>query len=329
MAGAGVAAVAIACLTPINCLGVRTGSTAQNAFMVLKILAIVSLIVCGLLVLYRPSGQPNSEVPDAPGGWQVVPALAAAMVPVLFSYGGWHTTTFMAAEVKDSSRNLPRGLVLGVLGVTLLYVGVNFVCVQVLGVGDLAVNGSPASDVMRLAFGAPGAILVSAGIAISAVGFLSQAVLTSPRVYYAMARDGLFFRSVARIHPRTRVPTFAILLQGAVAMIIAVSGTFHQILNYVMSIELVFLALTALSLFILRHRDVAAGIVPRAAISGHPVTTVLFAVATLAVASAVYYTYPVNSAIALGIAASGIPAYAFWRQSNRGRKSLDTFIKNE
>jgi APA family basic amino acid/polyamine antiporter len=325
-AGAVVAAVTIAALTAINCLGVRTGSTAQNLFMVLKILAIATLIGCGLLVMHPPGARPDGEPPDSTAGWRLVPALAAAMVPVLFAYGGWHTTTFMAAEVRDAPRNLPRGLVAGVMGVTLLYLGVNIVCVRVLGVENLSVNGSPASDVMRLALGAPGAVLLSAGIAVSSIGFLSQAVLTSPRVYYAMASDGLFFQSVARINPRTRVPIVAILLQGAFAIIIAVSGTFHQIVNYVMSVELVFLALTALSLFIFRRKDAAAGIVPRDAVPGHPVTTLLFSAATLAVVGALFYEFPVNSAIALGIAASGIPAYAFWRWSNRGQNNSGALI---
>jgi APA family basic amino acid/polyamine antiporter len=325
-AGAVVAAITIAALTAINCLGVRTGSTAQNLFMVLKILAIATLIGCGLLVLHPSGGRPAGELPDSPDGWRLVPALAAAMVPVLFAYGGWHTTTFMAAEVRDAPRNLPRGLVAGVMGVTLLYLGVNIVCVRVLGVDNLAVNGSPASDVMRLAVGAPGAVLLSAGIAVSSIGFLSQAVLTSPRVYYAMARDGLFFQSVARINPRTRVPIVAILLQGAFATVIAVSGTFHQIVNYVMSVELVFLALTALSLFIFRRKDAAAGIVAGDAVPGHPLTTLLFSAATLAVVGAVFYEYPANSAIALGIAATGIPAYAFWRWSNRGQNKPGALI---
>jgi basic amino acid/polyamine antiporter, APA family len=320
--GAVVAAVTIATLTAINCLGVRSGSTAQNLFMVLKILSIITLVVCGLLVIRPPDGQPSSELPEAPGGWHIAPALAAALVPVLFAYGGWHTTTFMAAEVCDARRNLPRGLVLGVMGVTVLYLGVNFVCVRVLGVENLENNGSPASDVMRLALGAPGAVILSAGIAISAIGFLSQAVLTSPRVYYAMARDGLFFQSVAWIHPHTRVPVVAILLQGAFAIIIAVSGTFHQILNYVMSVEMVFLALTAMSLFIFRRKDAAAGITARDVVPGHPLTTLLFSVATLAVVGAVFYEYPANSAIAFGIAAAGIPVYAFWRWRNRGRKEV-------
>jgi APA family basic amino acid/polyamine antiporter len=319
MAGAGVAAVTIAGLTALNCLGVRTGSTAQNLFMVLKILAIGALIVGGLLIVGPPGERPGDEAAVSAGGWGIAPALAAALVPVLFAYGGWHTTTFLAAEVCDARRNLPRGLVLGVLGVTVLYLGVNLVCVRVLGADQLAVSGSPAADVLRQALGAPGAALLSAGIAVSAIGFLSQAVLTSPRVYYAMARDGLFFPSVARIHPRTRVPVLAVLLQGAFAIVIAVSGTFHQILNYVMSVEMVFLALTALSLFILRRRDAAAGAVPRDAVPGHPVTTLVFTAADVAVVVALFWQFPANSVIGLGIAAAGIPVYAFWRWRKRGR----------
>jgi basic amino acid/polyamine antiporter, APA family len=328
LVGKVIAAVTIACLTAVNCLGVRTASTAQNLFMVLKVLAIVVLIACGLLVALPSGGQSGGQVAETGGAWWMVPALAAALVPVLFSYGGWHTTTFMAAEVRDARRNLPRGLLLGVAGVTVLYLGVNYVCLRVLGVEELAANGSPAYEVMRRALGGPGAVLLSAGIAVSALGFLSQAVLTSPRVYFAMARDGLFFQAVARIHPRTRVPVVAILLQGAFASVIAVSGTFHQILNYVMSVELVFLALTALSLFILRRRDKADAIVARDTVPGHPVTTLLFAAATLAVVAAIVYEYPANSAIGLGIAAAGVPVYAFWRWWNRGGKNavaLDHF----
>lgn len=317
-----VAAGTIAVLTAINCMGVRTGSTAQNIFMVLKILSIATLIVCGLFVTRAPGERRVSALPTSPGGWRTATALAAALVPVLFAYGGWHTTTFMAAEVCDARQTLPRGLVLGVTGVTALYLGVNFVCVRVLGAEALAANGSPASVVMTRALGAPGAAVLSAGIAVSAVGFLSQAVLTSPRVYYAMARDGLFFRGVAWLHPRTRVPVIAILIQGAFAIIIAMSGTFDEILNYVMSVELAFLALTALSLFILRRKDAAAGTMPRDAVPGHPGTTLLFAFAAVALVVAVAYEYPENCEMGLRITAAGVPVYAFWRWRNRLQKSV-------
>jgi APA family basic amino acid/polyamine antiporter len=290
--------------------------------MALKILAIGTLIVVGLLIA-QPFIEPvGGDAPVSVGGWGVMAALAAALVPVLFSYGGWHTTTFIAEEVTNVRRNLPLGLVLGVIGVAVLYLGVNFACVRVLGAGGLAASGNPASDVMRQAMGAPGNAFISAGIAISAIGFLSQAILLSPRVYYAMASDGLFFRSIARIHPRTRVPVNAVLLQGAVAIVIAVSGTFHQIVNYVMSVELTFMALTAMSLFIFRRRDAAAETARGQGVPGHPATTLLFTGAVVAIVFAMFWRFPVNSTIGFAIAAAGIPAYAFWRWRERGQQGL-------
>jgi basic amino acid/polyamine antiporter, APA family len=311
-AEAGIAGLAIALLTAINCLGVRAGSTVQNLFMILKILAIGSLVVCGLAL--ADGRQPTDGGPPVgeAAGWPTLTAFAAALVPVLFAYGGSHTTTFMAGEIREPRRNLPWGLVLGVLGVVVLYLGVNGVCLRLLGVGGLAQSSSPASDVLHAVLGPPGAVAISAGIALSAVGFLSQATLTSPRVYYAMARDGLFFRAIAWVHPRNRAPVVAILLQGVFAMVIAVSGTFHQILNYVMSVEMVFFSLTALSLFVIRKRDAAAERVGPSRL-GHPVTTLLFAAANLALVANLFVKYPRNSATGLGIALAGVPVYFCWR----------------
>jgi APA family basic amino acid/polyamine antiporter len=307
-----LAVVAIAILTGVNCAGVRAGSTAQNVFMSLKVLVILTLVLCGLLMAEglgpaRPAGVEEAN------DWQWLPAFAAAMVPVLFAYGGSHTTTFMAGEVRDPRRDLPRGLVLGVVGVVVLYLGVNLACLRMLGVDRLAATERPASEVMRQALGAPGAALIAVGIALSALGFLSQATLTSPRVYYAMARDGLFFRAVAWVHPRTRAPVVAILLQGIFAMVIAASGTFHQILNYVMSVEMLFFALTALSLFVIRRRDAGVIDVENPPMPGHPVTTMLFATANVALVLALFYKYPRNSAVGVAIALAGVPVYLFWR----------------
>jgi APA family basic amino acid/polyamine antiporter len=215
--------------------------------------------------------------------------------------------------VQEPQRTLPRGLVLGVAGVIVLYVAVNLACVRALGVGQLAITKHPASDVMRLALGESGAVLISAGITISALGFLSQGMLTSPRVYYAMAADGLFFRSVARVHPRTHAPVVAVLLQGAFATVIALSGTFAQIVNYVMSVDLTFWSLTGLTLFIIRRRDARAVDPPRVSIPGHPLTTLLFVLVNLAVLASLFYNDPRNSGIGLAIAAAAVPAYFLWR----------------
>jgi APA family basic amino acid/polyamine antiporter len=305
------AALAVAAVSAVNCTGARAGSTAQNVFMSLKILAILALVLCGLLAADARWSVFGERA--APGDWLPPTAFAAALVQVFFAYGGWHTTTFMAAEVRDPRRTLPRGLVLGVAGVILLYLGVNFVCLRVLGAEELAANEMPAAAVMERALGAPGAALLSAGVALSALGFVSQASLTSPRVYYAMARDGLFFRGVAWVHPRTRFPVVAVLLQGTFALVIAASQTFQQILNSVMCVEMTFWALTALSLFVIRRRDRAAGGVASLAVSGHPVTTLLFAAVNVTLVLDLFYREPTNSAMVMGIALAGLPVYLVWR----------------
>jgi basic amino acid/polyamine antiporter, APA family len=310
-----VAALALGLLVAVNCLGVRAGSSVQSVFMVLKIVAIAALVAAGIFF----AGKPAAAVPAAPlPGRDTLLTFAAAMTPVMFAYGGWQTASFVAGEMRDPRRDLARGLLMGVFGVILLYVGVNVACVMALGPGGLAASTAPASAVMRAAFGPGGATLIAVGIAVSTFGFLSQGMLTAPRVYFAMADDGLFFRSVAWVHPRTRVPVVAIALQGVLALLIALSGTYEQILNYVTSVDFIFFGLTAGTIFVFRR---AAGAEPRpvARVPGHPVTTALFAAACLLIVAATVYNYPANSAIGLAIMLAGIPAYLLWSRSARLR----------
>ena len=152
-------------------------------------------------------------------------------------------------------------------GVILLYVSVGWVSVRVLGPAGLAATGTPASDVMTRALGPAGGRLIALGIAVSTLGFLSHGVLTLPRAYFAMARDGVFFRNVARLTPRTRVPAFAILAQAAVASALALSGKYEQILGFVMSVDVLFFAATGAALFVFRRRG---GPAPRVTMPGTP-----------------------------------------------------------
>jgi APA family basic amino acid/polyamine antiporter len=177
---------------------------------------------------------------------------------------------------------------------------------------DLAVGltTTPASAVMREAWGERGAMLIAAGIAISTLGFLSQGMLTAPRVYFAMAEDRLFFRSVAKVHPTTRVPVLAIALQGAVAVIIALSGTYEQILSYVVSVDFIFFGLTGAALFVFRKRDNTASFKT----PGHPVTTALFVIACWVIVVATFFQSPADSAIGVAILLAGLPAYWFWKR---------------
>ena len=328
VSAAAVAAAALAVLAGINCLGVRAGSAVQSGLMVLKIVAILGLVGGGAWFLLGggpPAAGPGAAAPAAAAAPGLLFALGAAMVPVLFAYGGWQTASFIAEEVRDPRRNLPRALVLGVAGVVALYLAVNWVCVAVLGPGGLAATTTPASAAMERVLGAAGARWIAAGIALSTLGFLSQSILTAPRVYYAMGRDGLFFRAVGRLDPRHGVPVAAIFLQAAMAIVIALSGRYDQILSYVVAMDFLFFGLTATCLFVFRRREragAAAGgsVHAGARVPGHPVTTGLFVTASWLVVAATFARYPVNSSIGLAILLAGVPAYLLWRRAGaRGR----------
>lgn len=312
-----VIVVTLALLTGINCLGIRPGGRVQSVLMVLKIAAIAALIAAGVFLVRAP--QPVLRpVLDRPMSFDLLTALAAAMVPVLFSYGGWQTTNFIAAEIRDARRNLARALIIGVAAVVVLYVLVNVVCLRALGVTALAATSIPASSVMQIAAGERGARLIALGIAISTVGFLSQSVLTGPRVYFAMAEDGLFFRSVAYLTRRTQVPVVAIVLQSVWAVVIALSGKYEAILNFQAPIDFTFFGLSATCLFVLRRRE-RRGIQTAAGfrVPGHPWTTLIFVLSCWLIVANALWKYPRNSSIGFVILLIGLPVYALWRRRSR------------
>jgi APA family basic amino acid/polyamine antiporter len=320
-----VAVVALAALTVVNCLGVRAGGTVQSLLMVLKIIAIVALIICGLVLVAPQAFAPaRGTTTNGTGGvgftlsFNLITTIGAALVPVLFAFGGWQTASFVSGEIREPRKNLPRALFIGVTGVILLYLAVNFVYVYALGAAGLANTTTPASDVMRLALGSAGARAIAAGIAISTLGFLSQGMLTAPRVYFAMAEDGLFFKSVGKLHPKTQVPILAIALQGVLAIAITLWGKYEQILNYVVSVDFIFFGATALCIFVFRRREATAPADRRRVtrIPGHPITTALFVLICWLVVINTVVRYPENTLIGLGILLAGIPAFFFWRWRN-------------
>lgn len=307
-----VAVAALALLTVINCFGVRSGSNTQNTLMILKIGAIASLVLAGLW--FAPAIAATAVAPPPRGSGSMIAGIGAAMTAVMFSYGGWQTSSFVAGEMKNPQRDLARGLLLGVVGVIILYTAVAFICVQALGPGQLAESKTPASDVMRLALGEKGAAFIALGIAISALGFLSQGMLTAPRVYFAMAEDGVFFRALTKVSEQSRVPVLAIVLQGVAAAVIALSGTYGQILAYVVSVDFLFFGLTGAALLVFRSRDPdSSGF----RTPGHPVTTGIFVFACFAIVVATVVTNLVNSLIGYVILLLGIPACRFWQRQNR------------
>jgi APA family basic amino acid/polyamine antiporter len=307
-----LAVITLLLLTLINCLGVRSGSNTQTALMLLKLAAIAMLVIAGATIA-APHAAARAML-DAPVSSDLFLRFGAAMTPVMFAYGGWQTASFVSGELARPRRDLPIGLLAGIAGVITIYIGVTYICVRALGADGLANSPTPASSVMRLALGERGAQLIAAGIAISTLGFLSQSMLTAPRVYYAMAADGLFFRSVGRISAKTHVPVVAIALQGVVAIVITLSGTYDQILSYVVSTDFIFFGLTGLALFVFRRRQAPAGF----RTPGHPVTTAIFTISCWIIVIATIAKSPTNSLIGFAILAAGLPAYAWWRRSAGG-----------
>lgn len=309
-----VVVVTLGLLAAVNCLGVKPGGRLQSVLMVLKIAAIAALIGAGLFLVRAPKPLLH-PVLDRPFGFGLLTAMGAAMIPVFFSYGGWQSTNFIAGEIRDARKNLGRALIIGVAGVVALYVGVNLVCVRTLGATALAAASTPASSVMQTVAGDRGARFIAFAIAVSTIGALSQMVLTAPRVYFAMAEDGLFFRSVAYLSRKTQVPVVAILLQCVWALVIALSGKFEQILNFEVPVDFTFFGLSAACLFVLRHRERSHPVAdPGFRVPGHPYTTLLFILSCWIVVANALWKYPGNCSIGFVIVLLGLPGYALWQR---------------
>jgi APA family basic amino acid/polyamine antiporter len=311
-----IAAAVLFMLTGINCLGARAGSNVQSALMLLKIASLAALVVLGFA--FGGGSLKSGPLFAHPVSFGLLKGIGSAMVPIAFAYGGWQTATFVAGEMRDARHDLSRGLLMGVAAVVGLYLAVNFACLRALGPAGLDATATPASDVMRIALGERGAQWIAAAIAISTLGFLSQSMLTAPRVYYAMARDGLFFQSVGKLSPRSRAPVVAIILQGVAAIVIACSGTYGEILNFEVTVDFIFFGMTAASLFILRRAQIGSD-TPIYRVPGHPFTTILFVLSCAGIVGSAIVASPANSAIALCIMLAGLPVYYYWSRFRRVR----------
>ncbi|HEX3369517.1 MAG TPA: amino acid permease [Candidatus Cybelea sp.] len=310
LAPAVIAVAALAALAFVNALGVRTGSSLQNALSLLKLAALAVLVIAAFSHSAAPLEAGKSGAPAL----QSAAALSLAMIPVLFTYNGAIVANFMAPESKNAGRNLPRGLWLGIAAVAVLYVLVNAGCLRALGVDALARSAVPVSAVLQTTVGSIGARLASLAVAVATLGFMSNRMLTVPRLYHAMAHDGLFFRAVGKIDPRTRVPVVAIVLQAIVAVAIALSGGYEHILNYVVATSYAFSGLLALALFTLRARDRRTGTLEAAGFRAfwRPLSTIVFMIASWGVAITACISYPRDGLAGLVILATAIPAYAIW-----------------
>lgn len=314
--GQALAVLAIVTVAAVNYVGVKPGSRLLNAFVVLKLIPLALLIGAG--VLLPASGAPQEMVTVSAEG-SVLVAFGAAMIPVMFSYGGWQNANYVAEEMKDPVRDLPVSLLVGTGIVVLVYGSVNWVYLNTLGHGGLANTLTPASDTAAALFGPWGNLLVTLGIAVSTFGFLNLTMLAPTRVYYAMARDGLFPERVARLHPRYDTPSLAIVIQTVWAVVLVLTGTYAQLVDYVVSADWIFFGLAGASLFVFRRtvplseRDPGTFKTP-----GYPVVPGLFVLVAVVIVASVLKNNPVRSGLGFLLLALGVPAYLFWsRRSER------------
>ena len=307
---------AIVLLSGINYIGVKSGAITQNIFTVLKLLPLVILIVAGIALTGSASAPvPAISVPTGFGG--IIVAVGVALVPVLFSYGGWQQANMIGEEIIDAPRQLPRAILIGVIAVVLVYVLANVAYLKTLGVNGLAASTAPAADAMRLVLGDAGATMIAAGIAISTFGFLNLVILVSPRVYQTMASDGLFFPQIARLHPRYRTPAAAIVFQAVWAIGLTLTGKYGDLVAYVVFGDWIFFGLTVATLYVFRARDRALGVDPAPAgqfrAAGYPITPALFVLAAAYVVVSSVKSNPANTLKGAALIALGIPVFLFWR----------------
>lgn len=305
------AGATLVALTVVNTLGVRTGKRTNNALMLAKLAGIGALLVAALV----GGGDSASrfEAPRVEAGTGSLHLLFTALVPILFAYGGWQSCASIAGEIRDPARNLARANVLGVTLVVAVYLALNLAYLWVLPPEAVAASTALAADVARAAAGDVGARLVSSLILVSSLGFLAVVIMTGPRLCYAMACDGLFFRQAAALHPRYRTPVFALWFQTGVALVLLSTNTYDQLLSYVVFADWLFFGLTAGALVLARRREASRPHRPDAApgfrVPGHPVTTWSFIAVAAGVVANSFLAYPRQSLVGTAILVAAAASY--------------------
>lgn len=308
----GAAAASIVLFTFINYLGVKEGGRVQSLLTGLKVAAIVAMIVLGYALVH---GMPaRSAALAAPAGARFVSAFGVALVSAFWAYEGWNNCTFAAGEVKRPERNLPLALIFGTTTVIILYAGLNLVYYHTLNLSSIVNSSTVGADAAVRMFGATGAELVSLLVIISTLSSLNGSILSAPRVYYAMAKDGSFFRWCARVHPRFRTPHLALLLQCVWAIVLVAWGTYDQLFTYVVFAAWIFYALTAFAVIILRRK--LPDLKRPYRVWGYPLVPLGFTVGSVWFLLNMLAETPVESGIGCAIVAVGIPVYLIWKRKS-------------
>jgi len=303
-----LAAASIVVVAGVNFVGVKPGSLLLNLLVLAKLAALAILIGGGFWLGHR-HGAPLRAA-GAPAGGAGLLAFGAALIPILFTYGGWQSANIVSEEMRDSRRTLPKALVAGTVIVIAVYLLANVVYLSALTREGLAATATPAADAVRAIFGPGADRLISAAITVSAFGFLDLTLLAPTRIYYAMAKDGLFFDSLARLHPRFQTPGLAILLQAGWGIILGLTGTFADLVDSVVFGDWIFFGLTGAAIFIFRRRIPTGSREPGAfRTPGYPFVPALFVAAAAAAVASAILSNPRRSVIGTLLLATGVPVY--------------------
>ncbi|MGH7458139.1 MAG: APC family permease [Longimicrobiaceae bacterium] len=304
-----MAVLMIAAVAAINVRGTREGATVQNWTTIFKVGAIV-LMSAALLAMGR------DFAPDSAGPWPetlslpLLSGVGLAMIGVLWAYEGWQYVTFSAGETIDPQRTFPRGIVIGTAALIGIYLLANIAYIAALGPTAASQSDSIAADAVSALMGPTAGKFIAVAILISMFSAANGVTLTAPRVYFAMARDGIFFRRLAEVHPRFGTPAFAILAGSAWAMLLAVTGTFEQLLTYVVFVGWIFYALGAMSIFVYRRRRPEA--LKPFRVPGYPWTPLLFVLAAAAIVINTLFAQPGRAMLGISVVLLGTPAFYLW-----------------
>jgi len=307
-AGQLVAAAIILLLTAANVIGLRWGRWIQNVFTFLKVAAIGGFVLFGFLV-DGGEGPVAAAAPLEPGS--LVAGFGVALIAALFAFDGWVNLSFSAGEIKDPARTLPRALLLGTAAVTLIYLLMNAVYLHALDVSEMRGVTRVAEKAATALFGEGATQMIAGVVLISTFGAANGTILTGARVYYATARDGLFFQQVGKVHPRYHTPHVSLWVQGIWSALLALSGRFDQLFTYAMFAALLMYAAATASVFTLRRKRPDLERPYR--VWGYPILPALYIAALAALALNTVVERPLESLSGLLILALGVPVYLFWR----------------
>lgn len=304
-----VAASAILVLSAVNYRGVTFGANLQSAFTLVKVLAVMAIMIIGFALFRGAPPAPAEALPPV-----TFPNFLLAVGAGLFAYGGWHMVTYTAEETVDPTRTIPRALLIGIVVVTLAYIGLNVVYLTVLPLTSVMTSTRVAADTFEVLIGPAAAGAISALVMFSSFGALNGIVLVGPRVYYQMAQDGLWFRFKGHLHPRFRTPDHAIIVQAIWSSVLVMTGTYRDLFTRVIYTEWIFFSLLALGVVLMRRRP---GYAPAWRMALVPAAPVAFIIVSLMIVVNQIRVDVLSAAQGLGIVATGFPAYYLWARRKR------------